>query len=77
MLFGEAPEPAVGPDRRAGGWPAAAISRLPNYDEPGHKTLGNWYTTILNAYGNPIKHYGDFDVSLKVDQEGAISQFLS
>ncbi len=51
--------------------------RLPNYDEEGHKTLGNWYTTILNAYGNPIKHYGDFDVSLKIDQEGAIPQFLS
>lgn len=51
--------------------------RLPSYNEPGHKTLGNWYTTILNAYGNPIKHYGDFDVALKVDQEGAIKQFLS
>lgn len=51
--------------------------RLPNYNDEGHKTLGNWYTTILNAYGNPIKHYGDFDVSLKVDQEGAIRQFLS
>jgi hypothetical protein len=50
--------------------------RLPNYNEEGHKTLGNWYTTILNAYGNPIKHYGDFDVSLKVNQEGAIKQFL-
>ena len=50
--------------------------RLPNYDDEGHKTLGNWYTTILNAYGNDIKHYGDFDVSLKVDQEGAIKQFL-
>lgn len=51
--------------------------RLPNYDEEGHKTLGNWYTTILNAYGNPMKHYGDFDVALKVNQEGAISEFLS
>lgn len=50
--------------------------RLPNYNEQGHKTLGNWYTTILNAYGNPIKHYGDFDVSLKIDQEGAIGEFL-
>ena len=51
--------------------------RLPNYDEEGHKTLGNWYTTILNAYGNPIEHYGDLDVSLKIDQEGAIQHFLS
>ena len=51
--------------------------RLPDYNAEGHKTLGNWYTTILNAYGNPIKHYGDFDVALKIDQEGAIRQFLS
>ena len=51
--------------------------RLPDYDEQGHQTLGNWYTTILNAYGNPIEHYGDLDVSLKVDQEGAIRHFLS
>ena len=51
--------------------------RLPNYDEEGHKTLGNWYTTILNAYGNPIDHYGDLDVALKVPQTGAIKQFLT
>jgi hypothetical protein len=51
--------------------------RLPNYNEPGHKTLGNWFTTILNAYGNPIKHYGDFDVALKIDQAGPIRQFLA
>lgn len=49
--------------------------RLPNYGEPGHKTLGNSYTTLLNAYGNPIKHYGDFDVALiKIDQAGPIRQ---
>jgi hypothetical protein len=51
--------------------------RLPNYNDEGHKTLGNWYTTILNAYGNDIKHYGDFDVALKVNQEGAIKHFIS
>ena len=31
---------------------------------------------ILNAYGTPTKHYGGFDVSLKIDQEGAIGEFL-
>lgn len=53
--------------------------RLPNYGQPGHATLGNWYTTILNAYGNPIKHYGDMDLGLeklKVDQSGPIKRFL-
>ncbi len=50
--------------------------RLPFWGKEGHKTLGNFYTTILNAYGNPIKHYGDPDLSLKGDQTGAIKQFL-
>ncbi|WP_439621629.1 DUF1552 domain-containing protein [Gemmata sp.] len=53
--------------------------RLPNYGEQGHKTLGNWYTTLLNAYGNPVKHYGDPDPGLArfgIDQTGAIKQFL-
>lgn len=51
--------------------------RLPNYNEPGHKTLGNFYTTLLNGYGNPIKHYGDFDVGLRIDQAGPIKQFMA
>jgi hypothetical protein len=54
--------------------------RLPHYGQEGHKTLGNWYTTILNAYGNPIEHYGDFDTGLAkfgIDQSGPIKQFLS
>lgn len=53
--------------------------RLPDYGRPGHKTLGNWYTTILNAYGNPISHYGDIDTGLArfpVDQKGPIPAFL-
>ena len=50
--------------------------RLPFWGKEGHKTLGNWYTTILNAYGNPVKHYGDLDLSLKLDQTGPIKQFL-
>jgi hypothetical protein len=56
---------------------AGRYIRLPNYNEPGHKTLGNWYTTILNAYGNPIKHYGDPDVGLKIDQFGAIRPLMA
>lgn len=53
--------------------------RLPKYGDQDHKTLGNWYTTILNAYGNPIEHYGDFDTGLGkfgIDQAGPIQQFL-
>tara|TARA_R110002072_G_scaffold162687_3_gene314835 strand:+ start:24222 stop:25622 length:1401 start_codon:yes stop_codon:yes gene_type:complete len=53
--------------------------RLPNYGKPGHKTLGNWYTTLLNAYGNPIEHYGAVDTGLDkfgINQLGPIAQFL-
>lgn len=51
--------------------------RLPYWGTEGHKTLGNFYTTILNAYGNPIKHFGDFDPALKGDQSGPINEFLA
>ena len=53
--------------------------RLPNYGQAGHKTLGNWYTTLLNAYGNSIEHYGAIDNGLLKfghDQKGPIKQFL-
>jgi hypothetical protein len=42
--------------------------------------LGNWYTTLLTAHGNPIEHYGDLDLEMsrkKLDQTGAIKQFLA
>ena len=54
--------------------------RLPNYGQPGHKTLGNWYTTLLNAYGNPVEHYGALDTGLDkfgIDQKGPIARFLA
>jgi hypothetical protein len=50
--------------------------RLPKWGDEGCQTLGNFYTTILNAYGNPIKHYGDFDSALKFDQSGPIKQLM-
>ena len=50
--------------------------RLPGYDQQGHKTLGNFYTTILNAYGNHIDNYGAMDVALSIDKKGPIVHFL-
>ena len=58
---------------------AGRYIRLPYHATEGHKTLGNWYTTLLNAHGNPIEHYGDLDLEMsrkKLDQSGAIKQFL-
>ena len=59
---------------------AGRYTRLPYHATEGHKTIGNWYTTLLNAHGNPIKHYGDLDLDmsrLKFDQAGPISRFIA
>ncbi|MCH2208361.1 MAG: DUF1552 domain-containing protein [Lentisphaerales bacterium] len=53
--------------------------RLPFHGEEGHKTMGNWYTTLLNAWGNPMKHYGDLDLTMsrkKLPQLGSIKQIM-
>ena len=58
---------------------AGRYLRLPFYGTEGHKTLSNWYTTLLNAYGNPIEHYGDLDLTMqrnRLKQTGAIDRFL-
>jgi hypothetical protein len=58
---------------------AGRYIRLPFHATEGHKTLSNWYTTLLNAHGNPSPHYGDLDLEMsrkKLDQVGAIKQFL-
>lgn len=58
---------------------AGKYIRLPFHGREGHQTLGNWYTTLLNAHGNPIKHYGDLDATMarnKLPQEGPIKSFM-
>lgn len=59
---------------------AGRYIRLPFHGTEGHKTLSNWYTTLLNAYGNPIEHYGDLDLTMqrnRLNQTGAIDRFLA
>ena len=54
--------------------------QFPSYGEPGHYTIGNWYTTLLNAYGNPIDHYGNLDLTLQkngVRQSGPIAELIA
>jgi hypothetical protein len=58
---------------------AGRYIRLPFLGTEGHKTLGNWYTTLLNAHGNPIEHYGDLDIEMsrkKLHQTGPITQLM-
>ena len=59
---------------------AGRYIRLPYHGTEGHKTLGNWYTTLLNAHGNPIPHYGDLDAEMasqKLPQTGPIRQLMA
>jgi len=59
---------------------AGRYIRLPFHGTEGHKTLSNWYTTLLNAYGNPIEHYGDLDLTMqrnRLKQKAAIDRFLA
>ena len=59
---------------------AGRYIRLPFHGTEGHKTLSNWYTTLLNAYGNPIEHYGDLDLVMqrkRLNQLGSIETFIS
>ena len=59
---------------------AGRYIRLPFHGTEGHKTLSNWYTTLLNAYGNPIEHYGDLDLEMqrrRLQQTGAIDRFIA
>ena len=59
---------------------AGRYIRLPFHGTEGHKTLSNWYTTLLNAYGNPNDHYGDLDLTMqrkRFKQTGAIDRFLT
>ena len=59
---------------------AGRYLRLPYHGTEGHQTLGNWYTTLLNAYGNPIEHYGDLDLTMqrkKLKQTGAIARLIA
>ncbi len=39
--------------------------RYPAYGQKGCRTIGDWWTTLLNAYGNPVKYYGNEDLVLK------------
>ncbi len=53
---------------------AGRYIRLPFHASEGHKTLGNLYTTLLNAWD-----YGDLDLTMvrkKMPQLGNIKQFM-
>ena len=53
--------------------------QMPGYGQTGHQTIGNLFTSILNAYGDPIAHYGDVDIELKAQglpQQGPVPELI-
>lgn len=59
---------------------AGRYIQFPNYGSDGHATIGNWWTTWLNAFGNPVEHYGNLDLELQkngVPQQGALSELMA
>jgi hypothetical protein len=57
--------------------PLAATASAPS--KPGHRTLGNLHTTLLQAHGRDIEHFGALDTGLDkfgIDQKGPIPELL-
>ena len=53
--------------------------QYPEYGKAGHKTICNWWTTVLNAYGDPVKHFGNLDLELRkngLPQEGNLPELM-
>lgn len=53
--------------------------QYPEYGQTNHKTIGNWWTSVLNAYGDPIEHYGNLDLTLQqngIPQEGPLPELI-
>jgi len=54
--------------------------RYPEYGNDGCRTIGNWWTTVLNAFGNSVAHYGNEDLVLKqngVQQLGPLDSLIT
>ena len=59
---------------------AGRYIQFPKYGQQGHATIGNWYTTLLNAFGNPIKHFGNLDLNLVkngLPQSGPLAELIA
>ena len=53
--------------------------RYPKYGDEGCRTIGNWWTTLLNGFGNPLEHFGNEDLVLKqngVSYRGPLSELI-
>ncbi len=51
----------------------------PRYGTRGHRTIGNWLTTVCHAAGEPLEHFGQPDLALSdgADQLGPLPELLA
>jgi hypothetical protein len=50
----------------------------PKYGTKGHRTIANFYTTLLHAAGTPRDHFGTMDPMLKdLDQKGPLAELMA
>ncbi|MEZ6142308.1 MAG: DUF1552 domain-containing protein [Zavarzinella sp.] len=51
---------------------------LPGYGQKNHRTLANFYTTLLHSVGKPVDSFGMEDIGLKdIDQKGIVPELLA
>ena len=57
---------------------AGRYLRYPDYGNAGHKTIGNWYSSILEVNGHPHQdHFGQVDPNLKdLDLKGPLAELM-
>ncbi|QDU94036.1 DUF1552 domain-containing protein [Lignipirellula cremea] len=57
---------------------AGRYLRYPDYGLPGHKTIGNWYNTLLTASGSESQEtFGQLDGQLRdLDLKGPLSELM-
>jgi hypothetical protein len=57
---------------------AGRYLEFPGYNKPGHRTLGNFYLSLLHAVGDKRKSFGEPDRELKdIDTAGPLSEILA
>jgi len=51
----------------------------PRYGRKGHRTIGNWLTTVCHAAGQPVEHFGQADLALPgdIEQLGPLPELLA
>lgn len=57
---------------------AGRFLQFPGYQKAGHRTLGNFYLSLLHAVGDKREKFGDPDLALKdIDTSGPLAEILA